>query len=321
MQNLADCLHSQAKRQFFDRLSIEAYADLPADILTLFEGPLQQRRPYIIFDVLPVSSGFCQAIRAAAEQFWQMATSTAEIFQFLPEAEILEWGYPEDYIPQILACNTPPSEMRLDIAVNPEAFAKQRFQLNDFKILEANAATPGFWAETFVLNELIANHLGHRCINQGMGKLQTQDFIAYLKAAFPGYAHGRNTVYFSFPDAGDHEDIVSFDARIGYFEQLGGKARFLYTEDLILETDVAHQPALLTAEGEKVKYLFLHYPNEWLLEDGGDIVTDDSLHTISAARPWDYLQQLVLENQLFRVPPIRSEIIQNKAFYAFLLRG
>lgn len=321
MKNLNDCLNSTAKTQFFDRLSVEAYADLPADLLSLFEGPPDRRHPYVIFDALPVSAAFCRTIREAAQQFWQLATSTAEIFQYLPEAEILEWGYPEDYIPQILADNTAPSEMRLDIAVNPVAFAEQRFQLSDFKILEANSATPGFWAETFVLNQLIVNHLGHRCVNQELGAAQTQDFIAYLKASFPGYAHGRDIVYFSFPDAGAHEDIVSFDARIGHFEQLGGKARFLYTEDLILETDVAKQPVLLTNDAKKIRYLFLHYPNEWLLEDRGDIFTDDSLHSIAAARPWDYLQQLVLQNELFRVPPIRSEIIQNKAFYAFLWDG
>ncbi|MBD3886051.1 glutathionylspermidine synthase family protein [Phormidium tenue FACHB-886] len=321
MKPLHHALNSQSKHQFFDRLSQEAYTNLPADVLTLFEGKGQDHRPYLVFDPLRVSSNFCQAIREAAEEFWALAASTAQIFQNLTDVEILEWGYPEDYIPQFLACNTPASEMRLDIAVNPIAFRQDRFQLSDFKVLEANAATPGFWAETFVFNTLIAEHFGYKCPNKKLGEIQTQDFIQYLKQSFPAYRHGKDVVYFSFPYAGAHEDILSFDARIGYFQQLGGKAQFLYTEDLVIETDIAKDVALKTPDGDLVQYLFVHYPNEWLIEDAGELTTDNDLSTIPAARPWDYLQQLVLEQRLYRVPPIQSEIIQNKGFFAFLWEG
>jgi glutathionylspermidine synthase len=321
MTSLHQALNNRAKQQFFDRLSQEAYSNLPADVLTLFEGSGQTHRPYVVFEPLVISPRLCQGIRQAAEQFWSLATSTAQIFQFLPNLEILEWGYPEDYIPQLLACNTPPSEMRLDIAVNPIAFQQDQFQWSDFKVLEANAATPGFWAETFVFNTLIVEHLGHACPNKGLAVVQTQDFIQYLKGSFNRYHHGQDRLYFSFPYAGSHEDILSFDARMGYFEQLGGKAQFLYTEDLVIETDIAHEVALKTPEGDPVQYLFLHYPNEWLLEDEGEITSNHELSSIAAARPWDYLQELVLENKLYRVPPIRSEIIQNKGFFAFLWEG
>ncbi|MBD1851464.1 glutathionylspermidine synthase family protein [Leptolyngbya sp. FACHB-711] len=321
MKSLQDALSSQSKKQFFDRLSEEAYSNLPADVLTLFEGSDKDHRPYLVFDPLVVSSNFCQAIRKAAEEFWALSTSTAQIFQNLTDIEILEWGYPEDYVPQFLACNTPALEMRLDIAVNPIAFSQGQFQLSDFKVLEANAATPGFWAETFVFNTLIAEHFGYQCPNKHLGEVQTQDFVQYLKKAFPSYRHGKDVVYFSFPYAGAHEDILSFDARIGYFQQLGGKAKFLYTEDLVIETDIAKNVALKTPEGDVVQYLFLHYPNEWLVEDTGEMVSDHDFSTIPAARPWDYLQQLVLEHQLYRVPPIRSEVIQNKGFFAFLWEG
>jgi glutathionylspermidine synthase len=321
MKSLHQALNSQSKKQFFDRLSQEAYFNLPADVLTLFEGSGQSDRPYLVFDLLVVSPSFCQAIRKAAEAFWVLATSTSQIFQNLTDVEILEWGYPEDYIPQFLACNVPASEMRLDIAVNPRAFEQDQFQLSEFKVLEANAATPGFWAETFVLNTLIAEHFGYKCPNKNLGQIQTQDFVQYLKQSFPAYRHGRDTVYFSFPYAGLHEDILSFDARMGYFQQLGGKAKFLYTEDLVIETDIAKDITLKTPEGAGVRYLFLHYPNEWLVEDSGEIINDNEFSTIPAARPWDYLQQLVLEGKLYRMPPIRSEIIQNKGFFAFLWEG
>lgn len=321
MTALQYALNSRAKHQFFDRLSQEAYSNLPADVLTMFEGSGKNHRPYLVFEPLRVSPEFCQAIRQAGEQFWSLATSTAQIFQHLSEAEILEWGYPEDYIPQFLASTTPASEMRLDIAVNPIAFQQNQFKSSDFKVLEANAATPGFWAETFVFNTLIVEHFGQACPNKSLGEVQTQDFIQYLKRSFPGYRHGQDTVYFSFPYAGAHEDILSFDARMGYFQQAGGKAQFLYTENLVIETDIAHEVALKTPDGDTVKYLFLHYPNEWLVEDRGEIANDNELSSIPAARPWDYLQQLELENRLDRVPPIRSEIIQNKGFFAFLWEG
>lgn len=321
MKSLHTALSSRSKQQFFDRLSQEAYSNLPADVLTLFEGSGQTYRPYLVFDPLVVSPNFCQAIRKAAEEFWALAISTAQIFQNLTDVEILEWGYPEDYIPQFLACNIPASEMRLDIAVNPTAFSQDQFCFSDFKMLEANAATPGFWAETFVFNTLIVEHFGYQCPNKKSGEVQTQDFIQYLKKSFPAYRHGKDVIYFSFPYAGAHEDILSFDARIGYFQQLGGKAQFLYTEDLVIETDIAEDVALKTPDGDAVQYLFLHYPNEWLVEDTGEITTTHNFSTIPAARPWDYLQQLVLERQLYRVPPIRSEIIQNKGFFAFLWEG
>jgi glutathionylspermidine synthase len=321
MRSLQDCLVNSAKDRFFDRLSLEAYANLPNSVLTLFEGPVETRRPYIIFDALKVSADFCQTIREASELFWSMATSTAQVFQYLPEHEILDWGFPEDYIPLILAAEMPPSEMRLDIAVNPQAFAKQQFTLDDFKVLEANSATPGFWAETFVLNELLVNHLGYACPNHGCAEVQTLDLINYLRKFCPDYQHGRETVYFSFPYAGLHEDILSFDARIGHFEQQGGKAKFCYVEDLVFETDAARDAILYSLEYEPVKYLFLHYPNEWLIEEYGEIFTDDSLHGIPAARPWDYLQELTLHQKIFRIPPISSELIQNKAFFAFLWEG
>lgn len=314
-------LNSLAKKQFFDRLSQEAYSNLPADVLTMFEGGGADRRPYVVFDPLVVSPNFCQAIRKAGEKFWEVGTSTAQFFQYLSEAEILDWGYPEDYIPQFLSSKTEPSEMRLDIAVNPNAFVNDQFQLSDFKVLEANSATPGFWSESFVFNTLVAEHFGHQCPNKGMGEQQTRDFIEYLQKSFPDYQHGVDVVYFSFPYVGAHEDILSFDARMGYFQQFGGKAEFIYTDNLILETDVAKEVALMTPNGNVVKYLFLHYPNEWLIEDGGEIVSDVELSVIPAARPWDYLQQLELEGKLFRVPPIRSEIIQNKGFFAFLWEG
>lgn len=321
MQSLKDALHRPSKTQFFDRLSQEAYFNLPADLLTMFEGRSAARRPYVVFNPLPISPSFCQAIRTAAEKFWALATSTAQIFQHLSEVEILDWGYPEDYIPQFLASGISPAEMRLDIAVNPEAFMSDRFQGSDFKVLEANAATPGFWSETFVFNTLIAEHFGFQCPNKKSGQQQTQDFIDYLQKSFPAYRHGRDVLYFSFPYAGAHEDILSFDARMGYFQELGGKAVFFYTEDFAIETDIAHEVTLKTPSGDGVKYLFLHYPNEWLIEDIGEITNDSGLNAIPAARPWDYLQQLELEGKLFRVPPIRSEIIQNKSFFAFLWDG
>ncbi|WP_088889002.1 glutathionylspermidine synthase family protein [Leptolyngbya ohadii] len=321
MKLLHTALKGQPKYQFFDRLSQEAYSNLPADVLTLFEGKGQTYRPYLVFDPLVVSPHFCQAIRKAAEAFWSLATSTAQIFQYLSEAEILEWGYPEDYIPQFLACNTPASEMRLDIAVNPIAFKNDRFQMDDFKVLEANSATPGFWAETFVFNTLIVEHFGYQCPNKQLGESHTQDFIQYLKQSFPAYRHGRDKVYFSFPYAEAHEDILSFDARMGYFQQFGGKAQFLYAEDLVIETDIAKDVTLKAPDGSPVQYLFLHYPNEWLIEEKGEIVSGNDLSSIPAARPWDYLQQLGLEQKLYRVPPIRSEIIQNKGFFAFLWEG
>jgi glutathionylspermidine synthase len=321
--NLSDSLHSQAKDQFFNYLSQEAYSNLPADLLTLLEGQKEERRPYIVFDSLKVNSAFCNAIRVAAEQFWSLSTSTAKIFQYLSESEILDWGYPEDYIPQLLGSETPPSEMRLDMAVNPEAFKKGVYKLNDFKVLEANSATPGFWSETFVFNELIVNHLGCHCPNSGLGESHTEDFIAYLKTSFPSYSHGKDFVYFSFPYVGEHEDILSFDARMGHFERLGGKAKFLYTEEFIIETDIAREVVLKDPNGSEVKYLFLHYPNEWLLEDKGELSSfaNSDLMSIPAARPWDYFQQLVLEKKLYRIPPMSSEVIQNKAFYAFLWEG
>ncbi|MGG6263250.1 glutathionylspermidine synthase family protein [Leptolyngbya sp. AN10] len=318
---LQEALVNKAKDQFFDRLSQEAYSDLPADVLTMFEGVKSERRPYLLFNPLNITPAFCRAIRQAAEQYWSLATSTAQIFQYLPESEILDWGYPEDYIPQLLADNTAPCEMRLDIAVDPEAFKQDQFCLNDFKVLESNSSTPGFWAETFVFNELIANHFGLQCPNKGMREAQTQDFIAYLKKSFPTYIHGKDTVYFSFPFVGAHEDILSFDARIGCFQKLGGKAQFIYSEELVIETDLTQDLSLKTPDGAGVKYLFLHYPNEWLIEDQGELVSDNDLSVIPAARPWDYLQQLVLEGKLYRVPPIRSEIIQNKSFGAFLWEG
>jgi glutathionylspermidine synthase len=322
MKNLYQLLTNPGKDQFFAALSESRFANLESDILTIFEGELEERRPYIIFDTLQVSPAFCKSIREAAESFWSMATSTAKIFQFLSEAEILDWGFPEDYIPQILANTNPPTEMRLDIAVNPQAYASNFFTLNDFKVLEANAATPGFWSETFVLNECVNQYFQRDCPNQGLGKRHTEDLIAYLKTHAPDYRHGRDPLYFSFPYAGMHEDILSFDARMGFFEQLGGKAEFRYVEDLILDTEGTAPTALYdTKKDLAIKYLFLHYPNEWLIEDPGEVVTDDSLYTIPAARPWDYLQELTLKNQLYCVPPISAEIIQNKAFFAWLWEG
>jgi glutathionylspermidine synthase len=322
MKNLQDLLTTPDKDQFFVTLSKTGFANLGTDILTIFEGEPEARRPYIIFDTLTVSPAFCKSIREAAELFWSMATSTTKIFQFLSEAEILDWGFPEDFIPQILANTSPPTEMRLDIAVNPQAYTSNFFNLTDFKILEANAATPGFWSETFVLNECINQHFQRNCPNRGLAKVHSQDFISYLQKYAPKYQHGRDTLYFSFPYAGEHEDILSFDARIGYFEQLGGKAKFRYVEDLIIETGDTQATTLYDAKDQTaIQYLFLHYPNEWLIEDPGAVVTDDSNYAISAARPWDYLQELVLKEQLYRVPPISAEIIQNKAFFAWLWEG
>jgi hypothetical protein len=103
MKNLYQLLTNPGKDQFFAALSESRFANLESDILTIFEGELEERRPYIIFDTLQVSPALCKSIREAAESFWSMATSTAKIFQFLSEAEILDWGFPEDYIPQILA--------------------------------------------------------------------------------------------------------------------------------------------------------------------------------------------------------------------------
>jgi glutathionylspermidine synthase len=321
LKNLQQLLTTPAKTQFFEYLSAESYRNLPADLLTIFEGPPEQRRPYVIFDALPVSRNFCQTLRQAAECFWQVAIHTSQVFQFLPESEILDWGFPPDYIPQILGINLPPTEMRLDVAVNPQAFALGQFSLQDFKVLEANAATPGFWAETFVLNELIVNHLGKACPNHDFGRRQTQDWIDYLRQR-TDYRHRRDTLHFSFPFAGEHEDILSFDARMAYFQQLEGKAEFCYTEDFILETDPAQSTRLINSKTqEPVKYLFLHYPNEWLLEDRGEILTDDALSAYAPIRPWDYLQELTLNQQLCRLPPIASDIIQNKAFFAFLWEG
>jgi glutathionylspermidine synthase len=186
--------------------------------------------------------------------------------------------------------------------------------------LEANSSTPGFWAETFVFNELIANHFGYTCPNHKLALTHTKDLVEYLKTSFPTYFHGCDTVYFSFPYAGNHEDILSFDARVGYFEELRGKARFLYTEEFVLETDVATDAGLKTFDGDPVRYLFLHYPNEWLIQDAGE-VEDASLHFLPPDRPWDYIEQLCLEGKLYRIPPITSEIIQNKGFFAFLWEG
>lgn len=318
---LSDVLSSRSKEQFFNKLSLEAYYNLPADLLTIFEGAGKEHRPYIIFDTLKVSPNFCSSIKEAAEQFWSMATTTAKVFQFLSEPEILDWGYPEDYIPLMLSDNAAPTEMRLDIAVDPYAFRSDRFNLSSFKVLEANAATPGFWSESFVFNELISNYLGKECPNSNQGYSHTEDFISYLKSTFPEYQHGTDTVYFSFPYVGNHEDILSFDARIGYFEQLGGKAKFIYSDDLVIETDISKEVSLLTPEGHEIKYLFFHYPNEWLMEDQGEELNKTELNSIPTARPWDYLQQLVLDKKLNRVPPISSEIIQNKAFFAFLWEG
>ena len=320
--NLHEALVSKEKTQFFDYLSSEAYSNLPTDVLSMFEGANDgDRRPYIIFDPLVVSSDFCKAIREAAETFWSLATSTGKVFRHLSESEILDWGYSGDYIPQILAIDLPPTEMRIDVAVNPDAYWANEFRLEDFKVLEANSATPGFWAETFVLNQLIAEKFGGECPNKKMGASHAGDFILYLRTNFPEYVHGQDTVYFSFLYSGEHEDILSFDARMGHFEQLGGKAKFMYVEDMALETDDAKETGLFDREGNPVKYLFLHYPNEWLIEEHGEVFTDESLNTIPAARPWDYLQEMVLGGRLFRVPPISSEIIQNKAFFAFLWSG
>jgi glutathionylspermidine synthase len=322
MQRLQSLLVSPEKERFFQDLSETGFADLERDLLTFFEGESDQSRPYVIFETLTVTPAFCKSIRAAAEAFWGMATSTAKVFQFLSEAEILDWGFPEDYLPQILANTNPPTEMRLDIAVNPLAYQQNFFELKDFKVLEANAATPGFWSETFVLNECINQYFQRDCPNRGLGKRHSQDFISYLNTYAPQYRHGQDPVYFSFPYAEVHEDILSFDARMGFFKKLGGKPEFRYVEDLLVDTE-GNEPTTLYEMGtnQPIRYLFLHYPNEWLIEDPGEVVTDEAFRTIPAARPWDYLQEITLNNQLYRLPPISAEIIQNKAFFAWLWEG
>lgn len=322
MTNLVDILTSDQKSDFFRCLSQESYSNLQADILTIFEGLEEDRKPYLAFQTISVSANFCKSIRLAAENFYILASTYAKIIGGLDPDEICDWGLPEDYVPYIMTDIALPCEMRLDIAVNPESFESDNFELSDFKILEANSATPGLWFETFILNSLICKHFGQKCPNENLAEKQTADFVTYLnKISQDKFNLAKDTVYFSFPYSGQHEDILSFDARIGHFEKAGGKAKFCYTSEFVLETDPDKKQNLYSPTGELIKYLFVHYPNEWLIEDEGEeIVLNDSILTPNA-RPWDYILQLVLDKKLVKLPPISSDIIQNKGLFAFMWHG
>jgi glutathionylspermidine synthase len=295
---------------------------MPCDILNMFEGSDNTGRPYIIFDTLALSQEFCKSIRHIGQDFWNLATTTVQVFNNLPESILMDWGLPEDYYSQILSDNRLPTEMRLDIAVNPVAFEKNIFQRSDFKIIEANSATPGFWAESFVMNQEICNHFNRKCPNERMGYNQTEDFINYLHKFVPTFNLKKDIMYFVMPYYGNHEDMLSFDGRMAYFQEFGGICEFRYIEQLEFETDAALNTKLIDKEtGNEITYLFIHYPNELLLEDKGEIHEDESLFSIASARPWDYLNELIVSGRLQKLPPISSDIIQNKAFFAFLWEG
>jgi hypothetical protein len=129
MTNLVDILNSDAKSDFFRQLSSVSYSNLPTDILSIFEGPEDNRRPYLAFQPISVSSNFCQMLRAAAENFYILAKAYAKITGELDPDEICDWGLPEDYIPYIMGDDSQPCEMRLDIAVNPQAFELDKFSV------------------------------------------------------------------------------------------------------------------------------------------------------------------------------------------------
>jgi glutathionylspermidine synthase len=194
--------------------------------------------------------------------------------------------------------------------------------LSDFKVLEANSATPGLLFETFVLNSLICKHFKKRCPNENLARKQTVDFISYLETISDNkFDLVKDTLYFAFPYSGNHEDILSFDARMGWFQKLGGKAEFCYIDQLTIETDSNKPTNLYSPSGELVEYLFIHYPNEWMIEDQGKEVISNDFVSTPGARPWDYILQLILEKKLVKLPPISSYIVQNKGLFAFMWSG
>jgi glutathionylspermidine synthase len=322
MKQLSKILTSDTKSDFFRYLSTNFCSNLPADLLTIFEGNEEDRRPYIAFDTIQVSEHFCDTIRTAAENFGILAKAYSEIVSRLPIDEICDYGLPEDYVPFVLGDVNPPCEMRLDIAVNPDAFSSGNFHLSDFKVIEANSATPGLWFETFELNQLVCDYFGKKCPNKDLAEVQSKDFVSYLNLITKNnFDKKKDTLYLSFPYSGNHEDILSFYARQGYLEKLGIKCKFIYTSQIVIETDPMKDTVMCDDNGNIIKFLFVHYPNEWLISEEGDEVVSNDLISEPSARPWDYILQMVLNKKIIKLPPASSDVIQNKGLLALMWQG
>jgi glutathionylspermidine synthase len=297
------------------------YPDL--DIRSALEGKgSDSYNPYIVFDCFTISQDFVNKLRIAGENAWKVMTACGQVFQSSNIDVITEWGFPDDYVPQMLSNLILPTEMRFDIAVNPIALLTNNLSLEDFKVLEVNSATPSFWWETFVGNQAICEYFNKTCPNIGLGLEHMHSMNQYVKT-LPSYST-HDPWYFCIPYLEEErnqfsEDTLNMNARMGFLEQLGVQTRFRYIEDLIFETDLSKSECLIDVQtGDMVKNLFLHYPSEWLIDEEGELYKGANIGEQGVVRPWDYFNNLILGNQLCKLPPIMADTIQNKGLLAFL---
>lgn len=348
-RNLDSILDSKNYSEVLMRINEDFYSKLRGTLIDSLNYRGENGLPYIFWDTLSIPQELATTLRETAFKVFDILSIGVKP---LKETDSLMYMDPNllssDFEPWLMVDNLPLGDVRIDFAINPEAFTRSieegiGVNISDLKVIGWDSETTDFFWETYSGTALIAQEFDRTSINltgKDYGQRHGQCYYEYLKkiATLKGINLNKEKLVLSYPGDPDlnfvNKTNLSILDRIGFYQSANRSTltnpnlvEFLYFQDLVLDTQdfvpgVFSGQSLMDGGKEMLKLIHSFYPSRTLMNDINTscIDQDEALLDTSMlfSRVWDMLLKNVIDNQLTLIPGVENAAINSTSFYAYL---
>jgi glutathionylspermidine synthase len=269
----------EKRRQFYSRIE-KFWPDLYGEEYALYDIRLEEKEEI-------------EKIRLASARIGQIFFKICRLLREVPDATLLEMGYPAETIPILRLKTLEPESVisRLDLI---------RYQ-NTYKCIEINADTPTFIKELFYVNGKVCDEFAVEDPNEGLESLLSETVHKSVFESARRLQEKKPYIVFTA-----HEESVEDLETVQYLQELSGlPSRFVPLHKLQIEKD----SGLYDENGRKIDILYRQtFPIENLISD-----EDSKQNKIGI-----WLLDLVKTGKLALINPPSAFLLQNKTVQAVI---